>query len=161
MRSQDNNLPYEILTLSHLGFKYCSVYLKKILAYPFIYLRATCWKNTVIFSFLYVCKKVKFESCVSLEISRVYTYSCLRKSISEINLMLWIFKSLYFKLNSFLCAQSLEEKPIYLVRHTMGQTAPKRPETSFLECIPPDIEFYGFNTSIWVPLSPLGPQKSS
>ena len=80
-------------------------------------LRATCWKNTVIFSFLYVRKKVKFESCVSLEISRVYMYSCLRKSISKINLMLWIFKSLYFKLNSFLCAQSLEEKPIYLVRH--------------------------------------------
>ena len=25
MRSQDKNLPYEILTLSHLGFKYCSV----------------------------------------------------------------------------------------------------------------------------------------
>jgi hypothetical protein len=23
--SQDKNLPYEILTLSHLGFKYCSV----------------------------------------------------------------------------------------------------------------------------------------
>ena len=46
-------------------------------------------------------------------------------------------------------------------RRTMGQTAPKRPETSFLECIPPDIEFNGFNTSIWVPLSPLGPQKSS
>ena len=26
MSSQDKNLPYEILTLSHLGFKYCSVY---------------------------------------------------------------------------------------------------------------------------------------
>ena len=25
MSSQDKNLPYEILTLSHLGFKYCSV----------------------------------------------------------------------------------------------------------------------------------------
>ena len=26
MSSQDKNLPYEILTLSHLGFKYCSVH---------------------------------------------------------------------------------------------------------------------------------------
>ena len=25
MSSQDKNLPYEILTLSHFGFKYCSV----------------------------------------------------------------------------------------------------------------------------------------
>ena len=26
MSSQDKNLPYEILTLSHLGFKFCSVH---------------------------------------------------------------------------------------------------------------------------------------
>ena len=41
----------------------------------------------------------------------------------------------------------------------MGQTAPKRPETSILECIPPDFEFYCFNISIWVPLSPLVPKS--
>ena len=27
MSSRDKNLPYEILTLSHFGFKYCSVHL--------------------------------------------------------------------------------------------------------------------------------------
>ena len=29
MSSQDKNLPYEILTLSHFGFKYCSVHRTK------------------------------------------------------------------------------------------------------------------------------------
>ena len=35
-----------------------------------------------------------------------------------------------------------------LGRHTMGQTASKRPETSLLECIPADYEFDGFNINV-------------
>ena len=42
---------------------------------------------------------------------------------------------------------------------TMGQTASKRPETSLLECIPPDYEFDGFNIFIWAPLVPKSHYK--
>ena len=41
----------------------------------------------------------------------------------------------------------------------MGQDCPKCKETpSHSECF--DFEFFGFNVSIWVPWSPLGPKKS-
>ena len=36
MSSQDKNLPYEILTLSHSGFKYCSVRCTKLPLMGFI-----------------------------------------------------------------------------------------------------------------------------
>ena len=35
MSSQDKNLPYEILTLSHFGFKYCSVQCLKLKFFSF------------------------------------------------------------------------------------------------------------------------------
>ena len=41
MSSPDKNLPYEILRLSHFGFKYCSAYLEYIFFY---------WNNNLLFS---------------------------------------------------------------------------------------------------------------
>ena len=47
----------------------------------------------------------------------------------------------------------------FAVAHAMGQDCPKCKETPLTVNVI-DFEFFGFNVSIWVPWSPLGPKKS-
>ena len=90
MSSRDKNLPYEILTLSHFGFKYCSVqYRIHLISFSnSVKLRIFSPKMNVFFIYLHyirINKQTQFLKKIVKPSDEFDTRRC--------NIYLWIFRS--------------------------------------------------------------------